>query len=304
MTDAEAGRSRDFVGYGRQPPDPRWPNGAHVAINFVINYEEGGEYSVPDGDPNSEAALTEGSTVAVVGRDLAAESMFTYGSRAGFWRLHRMFTKRNIPCTVFAVARALERNLEASAAIREAGWDTAGHGLRWETHANLDPATERDRIRLATEIITRCVGSRPQGWYTRYAPSLSTRAILLDEGYTYDSDAYDDELPYWVKVGSRDQLVIPYSLVHNDVRFSRQGITTGSDYFDYVKNAVQCVIDEDPPRMLSFGLHNRIITHPGRAYGLAKALDWLAGHPKVWLVRRADLGAHWRKCYPPPGAAS
>ena len=298
MTDAEAGRSRDFQGYGRRPPDPRWPNGAHVAVNFVINYEEGGEYSVPDGDPASEAGLTEGATAAVRGRDLGAESMFMFGSRAGFWRLHRMFTKRNVPCTVFAVARALERNPEASAAIREAGWDVAGHGLRWEMHVNLAPEKEREHIRLATEIIAKCVGHRPEGWYTRYAPSLSTRVILLDEGYSYDSDAYDDELPYWVKVGARDQLVIPYSLVHNDVRFSRQGITTGTDYFEYIRNAVQCVIDEDPPRMLSFGLHNRIIAHPGRAYGLAKALDWLAAHPKVWVTRRVDIAAHWRKEHP------
>jgi len=210
MSDAEAGRSRDFQGYGRRPPDPRWPNGAHVAVNFVINYEEGGEYAVPDGDPASEAGLTEGATAAVGGRDLAAESMFMYGSRAGFWRLHRMFTKRKLPCTVFAVARALERNPEASAAIREADWDVAGHGLRWEMHVNLAPEKEREHIRLATEIIAKCVGRRPEGWYTRYAPSLSTRVILLDEGYSYDSDAYDDELPYWVKVGSRDQLVIPY----------------------------------------------------------------------------------------------
>ena len=170
MTDAEAGRTRDFLGYGCQPPDPRWPNGAHIAVNFVINYEEGGEYSVPDGDPASEAALTEGATAPVTGRDLAAESMFMYGSRVGFWRLHRMFTRRNVPCTVFAVARALERNPEAAAAIREAGWDVAGHGLRWEMHSNLAPETEREHIRLATEIIAKCMGSRPEGWYCRYAP--------------------------------------------------------------------------------------------------------------------------------------
>jgi allantoinase len=303
MNDAEAGRTRDFVGYGRNPPDPRWPNGAHVAVNFVINYEEGGELAVPDGDANSEAALTEGSSLAVGGRDLAAESMFMYGSRAGFWRLHRMFTRRNIPCTVFAIARALERNPEACAAMREAGWDVAGHGLRWETHTNLSVEAERDRIRTATDIIAKCIGARPAGWYTRYAPSLATRVILLDEGYSYDSEAYDDELPYWVKVGARDQLVIPYSLVHNDVRFPRQGITTGNDYFDYVQNAVQCVIDEDPPRMLSFGLHNRIIGHPGRAYGLAKALDWLASNPKVWLTRRLDIATHWRNLHPVTGAA-
>ena len=298
MTDAEAGRARDFVGYGRRPPDPAWPNGAHVAVNFVINYEEGGEYAVPDGDPASEAGLTEGSTAAVRGRDLGAESMFMYGSRAGFWRLYRMFTKRNLPCTVFAIARAFERNPEACAAMRDAGWDVAGHGLRWEIHANLSPEQEREHIRLATEVITKCIGSRPLGWYTRYAPSLLTRTLLLDAGYSYDSDAYDDEIPYWVKVGTRDQLVVPYSVVHNDVRFSRQGITTGSDYADYIRNAVECVLEEDPPRMLSFGLHNRIIAHPGRAWGLAKVLDWLAAHPKVWVTRRADIAAHWRKVHP------
>ena len=303
MSDAEAGRLRDFLGYGRRPPDPRWPNGAHVAVNFVINYEEGGEYAVPDGDPASEAALTEGATAAVAVRDLAAESMFMYGSRAGFWRLHRIFTRRKLPCTVFAVARALERNPEACAAIREADWDVAGHGLRCEMHVNLAPDREREHIRLATEIITKCIGKRPEGWYTRYAPSLSTRAILLDQGYSYDSDAYDDELPYWVKVGARDQLVVPYSLVHNDVRFSRQGITTGDDYFDYIRNAVQCVIDEDPPRMLSFGLHNRIIAHPGRAYGLARVLDWLASNDKVWITRRVDIAGHWRKYHPPRATA-
>src|SRR6201990_270970 len=154
MTDEEAGRLRDFVGYGRNPPDPRWPDGAHVAVNFVINYEEGGEYAVPDGDAASEAALTEGATAAVKGRDLAAESMFMYGSRAGFWRLHRIFTRRKLPCTVFAIARALERNAEACAAMREADWDVAGHGLRWEMHANLAPGTEREPLTLCKVILT------------------------------------------------------------------------------------------------------------------------------------------------------
>ena len=298
MTDEEAGRVRDFVGYGRNPPDPRWPNGAHVAVNFVINYEEGGEYAVPDGDAASETGLTEGATVAAKGRDLGAESMFLYGSRVGFWRLHRMFTKRKLPCTVFAIARALERNPEACAAMREAGWDVAGHGLRWEFHANLDADVEREHIRLATESIKATIGTRPAGWYTRYAPSIHTRSMLLDAGYEYDSDAYDDELPYWVKVGARRQLVVPYSLSHNDVRFVRQGITTGDDYFTYIQNAVQCVLEEDTPRMLSFGLHNRIIAHPGRALGLARILDWLANHPRVWLTRRVDIARHWKRAHP------
>ena len=298
MSDEAGGRVRDFVGYGRNPPDPQWPGGAHVAVNFVINYEEGGEHAVPDGDTASETGLTEGSTAAVKGRDLGAESMFEYGSRSGFWRLHRMFTKRRLPCTVFAIARALERNSEACAAMREADWDVAGHGNRWEIHANLDPDYEREQIRLATEGITRAAGVRPLGWYSRYAPSLHTRGMLLDAGYAYDSDAYDDDLPYWVRVGDRRQLVVPYSLVHNDVRFIRQGMTSGDDYLAYVKNAVQCVLEEDPPRMLSFGLHNRIIAHPGRAMGLARALDWLTDQPRVWVTRRIDIARHWRRLHP------
>jgi peptidoglycan/xylan/chitin deacetylase (PgdA/CDA1 family) len=298
MTDEEAGRVRNFVGYGRNRPDPHWPGGAHVAVNFVINYEEGGEYAVPDGDAASETGLTEGSTAAVKGRDLGAESMFQYGSRAGFWRFHRIFTKRKLPCTVFAIARALERNPEACAAMREAGWEVAGHGNRWEIHANLEEAFEREQIRLATESIANTIGTRPLGWYSRYAPSLRTRVMLLDAGYEYDSDAYDDDLPYWAEVGHRTQLVVPYSIVHNDVRFSRQGMTTGDEYFAYVRNAVQCVLDEDPPCMLSFGLHNRIIAHPGRAMGLVRALDWLAEQPRVWVTRRIDIARHWRQAYP------
>ena len=269
MTDEEAGRVRDFVGYGRNPPDPKWPGGAHVAVNFVINYEEGGERSIPDGDPASEAALTEGSTATFAGRDLGAESMFEYGSRAGFWRLHRMFTRRGLPCTVFAIARALERNPEACAAMREAGWDVAGHGYRWEMHATMAPDYEKQQIALATESIARTIGVRPAGWYSRYAPSMLTRNLLLDAGYEYDSDTYDDE-----------------------------GMTSGDEYFAYIKNAVQCVLEEDPPCMLSFGLHNRIIGHPGRAFGLARLLDWLADQPRVWVTRRLDIARHWKTVHP------
>jgi allantoinase len=298
MTDEEAGHVRDFVGYGRNPPDPKWPRGAHVALNFVINYEEGGERSVPDGDAASETGLTEGSTAGVKGRDLGAESMFEYGSRVGFWRLHRMFTRRELPCTVFAIARALERNPEACAAMREADWDVAGHGYRWDIHGNFDVEHEREQIRLATESITRTIGTRPLGWYSRYAPSLHTRTLLLEAGYEYDSESYNDELPYWVNVGARRQLVVPYSLTHNDVRFARMGMTSGDDYFTYIRNAVQCVLEEDPPCMLSFGLHNRIIAHPGRALGLARLLDWLADQPRVWVTRRIDIARHWKKVHP------
>ena len=298
MTDEEAGRVRDFVGYGRHPPDPKWPGGAHVAVNFVINYEEGGELAVPDGDAASETGLTEGSTAGVKGRDLGAESMFEYGSRVGFWRLHRIFSKRKLPCTIFAIARALERNPEVCAAIREADWDVAGHGYRWEIHGNFAPDHERKQIELATASITRTIGTRPLGWYSRYAPSLHTRKFLLEAGYEYDSETYNDELPYWVKVGAHRQLVVPYSLTHNDVRFARMGLTSGDEYLAYIKNAVQCVLEEDPPRMLSFGLHDRIIGHPGRALGLARVLDWLADEPRVWVTRRIDIARHWKKVHP------
>jgi len=299
VSDEQNGRVRDFVGYGRNPPDPRWPGGAHLAINFVNNYEEGGEFAVPDGDPASETGLTEGSTAPVRGRDLAAESMFQFGSRIGFWRLHRIFARRGLPCTVFGVARALERNPEVCAAIREAGWDVAGHGLRWEMHHAMDEATERAHITEATAIIERCVGHRPQGWYCRYAPSLNTRRICAELGYAYDSDSYDDELPYYVKVNGRDHLVLPYSITHNDVRFPRQGMSSGDEYFSYIRNAIECALQEDPPCMLSFGLHNRIIGQAGRAAGLAKLLDWIGTQKGIWVARRADIAAHWRKEHPP-----
>ena len=224
--------------------------------------------------------------------------MFEYGSRVGFWRLHRIFSKRKLPCTIFAIARALERNPEVCAAIREAGWDVAGHGYRWEIHGNFAPDHERKQIELATASITKTIGTRPLGWYSRYAPSLHTRKLLLEAGYEYDSETYNDELPYWVKVGARPQLVVPYSLTHNDVRFARMGLTSGDEYLAYIKNAVQCVLEEDPPRMLSFGLHDRIIGHPGRALGLARVLDWLADEPRVWVTRRIDIARHWKQVHP------
>jgi peptidoglycan/xylan/chitin deacetylase (PgdA/CDA1 family) len=300
MTDEEAGRVRDFVGYGRHPPDPKWPGGAHVAVNFVINYEEGGEVSVPDGAPASETALTEGLDRGGQGprprrrehvrvrqpRGLLAAAPHVHQAQAALHGVRHRESAGAQP--------------EACAAMREAGWDVAGHGYKWEIHGNMAPDYEREQIRLATESITKTIGTRPAGWYSRYAPSMLTRNLLLDNGYEYDSDTYDDELPYWLKVGQRQQLILPYSVVHNDVRFARQGMTSGDEYLAYIKNAVQCVLEEDPPRMLSFGLHNRIIAHPGRALGLARVLDWLAGQPRVWMTRRLDIARHWKKEHPAP----
>lgn len=290
---------RDFEGYGRNPPDARWPGGARLALNFVINHEEGGERSVPDGDPATEAALTEGSTIPPQGRDLGAESMFQYGSRVGFWRLHRLFQEAGLPCTVFAVAQCLQRTPQAAAAIREAGWDVAGHGLRWESHADMDEATERHNLTEATRIIEETTGQRPLGWYCRYAPSLNTRRLLDELGYLYDSDAYDDELPYWDHQIGKPRLVVPYTLVNNDVRFQRAALTTGEEFERYIMGAIEMALHEPGSRMLSVGLHNRIIGHPARAIGLKRILARVRAMPDIWVCRRVDLARHWEKEHPP-----
>ncbi len=290
---------RDFEGYGRNPPDARWPGGARLALNFVINHEEGGERSVPDGDPVSETALTEGSTIPPQGRDLGAESMFQYGSRVGFWRLWRLFQEAGLPCTVFAVAQCLQRTPQAAAAIREAGWDVAGHGLRWESHADMDEGTERWNLTEATRIIEETTGQRPLGWYCRYAPSLNTRRLLDELGYLYDSDAYDDELPYWNHHIGKPRLVVPYTLVNNDVRFQRAALTTGEEFERYIMGAIEMALHEPGSRMLSVGLHNRIIGHPARAIGLKRILARVRTMPDIWVCRRLDIARHWEREHPP-----
>jgi peptidoglycan/xylan/chitin deacetylase (PgdA/CDA1 family) len=224
---------RDFVGYGSKPPDPRWPRRARLALNFVLNYEEGSEYSMMDGDGVSDAALAEMASIAVPRgeRDLAAESMFEYGSRVGFWRLHRIFKERELPMTIFACALALERNPPAATAIREAGYDICCHGWRWVEHFKLDEATEREHIRLAVESLKRTVGQRPLGWYCRYGPSVNTRRLVMEEGgFLYDSDSYADELPYYVMAEGRLQLVVPYTLTNNDVKWPATNLATGRTF--------------------------------------------------------------------------
>lgn len=300
---------RDMIGYGANPPDPRWPGGARLAVNFVINYEEGSEASFCDGEDYSESGLTEGATPFPRGmRDLGAESMFEYGSRVGFWRLMRLFAEHDMPLTVFGCALALERNPEAAAAIRMAGHDVCSHGWRWIEQFRLDEETEREHIRRAVESLRRTVGARPLGWYCRYAPSANTRRLLVEEGgFTYDSDAYNDELPYWTTVetssGRKPHLVVPYTLTNNDVKFMRGSIATGDDYFAYIRDAFDMLYREGAvaPKMMSIGLHNRIIGHPGRAAGLQRLLDYIAGFVDVWVCRRADIAQHWRDHHPAPG---
>jgi allantoinase len=295
--------SRDFVGYGPEPPDPRWPNGARLAINFVLNFEEGSEPSFPDGHGFSEASLTEVGPQGLTGRDLAAESQFEYGSRVGFWRILRIFQSRNLPLTVFGCALALERNPAAAKAIAEAGYDVCCHGWRWEKHYEMQIEEERERIRRAVASLERSVGTRPLGWYCRYSPSVNTRRLLVEEGgFLYDSDCYNDELPYWTRVAGRWHLVVPYTLSVNDSKYTRAVFGTGEDFFIYAKDAFSLLLREGAthPKMLSVGMHLRITGHPGRAAGLERFLDHVMTQQGVWVCRRGDIAHHWTSTHPPP----
>ena len=300
---------RDFVGYGRNPPDAQWPGGARLALNFVVNVEEGGEPSVPDGAPRSESALTELGTQPsdVRGRDLAAESMFEYGSRVATWRVLGLFASAGIPCTAFACAEALRRNPALGAEIRERGHDVCAHGFRWEKHYELDEDAERARIRDTVESIRESTGARPLGWYCRYGPSLNTRRLLVEEGgFLYDSDSYADELPFWIDVAGRPHLVVPYSLATNDTKFVRGGIATGGQFHEFLRDSVEVLLEEGAvaPKMMSVGLHPRLIGHPGRFRGLERFVRWLSEHDGIWCARRIDIARHWMSVHPPGGRRS
>ncbi|SEQ40465.1 Peptidoglycan/xylan/chitin deacetylase, PgdA/CDA1 family [Devosia sp. YR412] len=295
---------RDFVGYADRPPTIRWPHNAGVAINFVLNYEEGSEYSIGNGDGRSETALIEvnAARVPAGSRDLASESMYEYGSRVGFWRIARLFQERQLPLTVFAAALALEHNGEVAKAIAQTDWDIVAHGYRWVEHYHLDEATEREHIAKAYTSIEQSVGRAPQGWYCRYSPSEHTRRLVVEHGgYGYDSDAYNDEVPYWTEVGGKPHLVVPYSLVTNDAKLlAGGGIENGQDYAQFLIDSFDVLRAEGQttPRMMSIGLHPRVIGHPGRIAGLVKFLDHIANKPDVWVARRADIAAHWKSVMP------
>jgi len=302
-------RPRDFVGYADSPPDIRWPNGAPLAVNFVLNYEEGSEYSMQDGDGRTDAALSEVATPRVPrgDRDLGAESMFEYGSRVGFWRIHRLFRGRGLPLSVFAASVALERNPEVARAIAESDWDVVCHGRRWIEHYLLDEETERREIEQAFDTVERLTGRAPEGWYCRYAPSMNTRRLLVEHGgFTYDSDAYNDELPYWVRVADRDHLVVPYSLVTNDAKLVGGPLVTGRAFGDFLIDAFDELVSEGElhPRMMSVGMHARILGQPARIRGLRAFLDHIQDRTDVWIARRGDIAAHWRAVVPPPGASA
>ena len=294
---------RDFIGYGRTPPDPQWPGGAKIAVNFVMNYEEGSEPSMQDGEGFTETGLTEahGRNEIRSGRDLAAEGMFEYGSRVGFWRLMRLFQERGLPMTVFGCALALERNPEAAAAIRESGFDVCSHGWRWVKHYELSEEQEREHIRLAVASLAKTVGHRPDGWYCRYGPSVNTRRLVVEEGgFLYDSDYYGDELPIWKVVQGRPHLVVPYSLTNNDGKYAGW-MGTSDDWFSYIRDAFDMLYEEGAkgqPKMMSIGLHMRLIGHPARAMGLQRVLDHIGRRRDVWVTRRVDIARHWMATHP------
>ena len=293
---------RDFVGYGPTPPDPRWPGGARLALNIVLNYEEGSEPSFPDGDGVTEAGLTDGGRGGPA-RDLAAESMFEYGSRVGVWRLLRILRARGAAATVFGCAVALERNPAIVAAIQEAGFDVCCHGNRWVDHQAMPEATERREIAQAVATLTRLLGTAPAGWYCRYGPSLNTRRLLVEHGgFLYDSDAYNDDLPYWRCVAGQPHLVVPYSLVNNDARFIRSSFTTAASFFEYLRDAADLLLREGRGAMMSVGLHMRLAGHPGRAVALERFLDWAQGRPEIWLCHRVDIARHWTATHPSDAA--
>lgn len=290
---------RDLVGYADRRPDPRWPGGARVAVQFAINYEEGSEYTVVDGDNRTELGLAEapGGRVPAGTRDLAFETMYEFGSRVGIWRLFRLFGERRMPVTVFGAAVALERNPRVAEAIARAGYDVCCHGWRWEEQFRLSEDEERERIARAVASIARTTGERPAGWYCRYGPSEATRRLLVEEGgFLYDSDAYNDELPYWVEVSGRRHLVIPYTMDTNDMKFTVPGgIGSAVDFEAYLKAAFDQLYDEgaDTPGFLSIGLHPRIAGRPARARALAGFLDHILRHDRVWVCRRIDIARHW-----------
>jgi putative urate catabolism protein len=295
---------RDLIGYGRNPPDPKWPDGARIAVQFVINYEEGGENSILHGDAGSEAFLSEiiGAQAWPGQRHMNMESIYEYGSRAGFWRLWRLFTARNLPVTVYGVATALARNPDAVAAMREADWEIASHGLKWIDYRDHSYDDEREDFLAALRIHEEVTGTRPLGWYLGRTSVHSRRIVMEEGGFLYDSDSYADDLPYWVEGPRGPHLTIPYTLDTNDMRFAvAQGFNSGDQFYAYLRDAFDALYaeGESAPKMLSVGLHCRLVGRPGRIVGLERFLDHIAAHDRVWVPRRIDIARHWHEHHRP-----
>lgn len=291
--------ARDLVGYGQTPPDPRWPGGARIAVQFVINYEEGAENSVLNGDAGSEAFLSEMVGAAShPARAMAMESLYEYGSRAGFWRLHRLFTARGLPVTVFGVAKALESNPQAVAAMQAAAWEIASHGLRWIDYQTVPEDVERAHIAEAIALHNRVTGSRPLGWYQGRTSPNTARLVAEEGGFLYDADSYADDLPYWDRQHGRAQLIVPYSLDANDMKMvALNGFTEGEQFFRYLRDTFDQLRSEGG-RMMSVGLHGRVAGRPARAAALARFLDHVLASGDAWVARRIDIARHWREVHP------
>jgi urate oxidase len=295
---------RNMQGYGPRPPHADWPGGANVAVQFVLNYEEGGENCVLHGDAASEAFLVDvmGASPWSGQRHWNVESMYEYGARAGFWRLHRLFTQNDIPVTVYGVATAMMRAPQQLAAMQAAGWEIASHGLKWVEHKDMAPETERQQIREAIRLHTIATGERPYGWYTGRC-SLATVDLVAEEGgFDYISDTYDDDLPYWRPHNGRPQLIIPYTLSANDMRFvTASGFDNGEEFFQFLRDWFDCLYEEGEagsPKMMTIGLHCRLIGQPGRFMGLKRFVDYVKSKEKVWIARRIDIARHWMERHP------
>jgi allantoinase len=305
---------RDMIGYGRNAPHARWPGGARIALQFVLNYEEGAENNVLHGDAASETFLSEIiGAQAFSTRHLSMESLYEYGSRAGLWRVLRLFEARGMPLTIFAVAMALQRNPEAVAAFQQLGHEIACHGLRWISYQNIDEATERAHMKEAVAILRSLTGSAPLGWYTGRDSPNTRRLVAEHGGFVYDADYYGDDLPFWTAVETstgalKPHLIVPYTLDTNDMRFAAaQGFNSGTQFYDYLKDAFDVLYREgdplglDRPKMLSIGMHCRIIGRPARAAALERFLDYVHSHHKVWIARRIDIARHWQDTHPYSG---
>ena len=297
---------RDLIGYGANPPDPQWPNGARLALQIVLNYEEGAENSVLHGDAASETFLSEiiGAEAYSGVRHKSMESLYEYGSRAGLWRLLRIFRERGIRVTVFGVAMALQRNPEAVRAMLEDGHEIASHGWRWINYQSVDEEIERSHIKLAVDAITELTGSPPLGWYTGRDSPNTRRLVVEHGGFLYDADSYADDLPYWETVESKPHLVVPYTLDANDMRFAtNQGFNTGEQFFTYLRDTFDLLYREGEaaPKMMSVGLHCRIVGRPGRAAALERFLDYVLQHDGVWICRRVEIARHWYDTHPYTG---
>jgi len=298
---------RDLIGYGRHPPFADWPGKARIAVQFVLNYEEGGENNVLHGDAGSEQFLSEiVGAASYPARHMSMESIYEYGSRVGVWRILREFERRGLPLTVFGVAMALQRNPEATAAFVELGHEIASHGWRWIHYQDMDPALERAHLERAVQLHARLTGSAPLGWYTGRDSPNTRRLVVEHGGFAYDADYYGDDLPFWTRVETssgecKPHLVVPYTLDANDMRFATpQGFNTATHLFQYLRDSFDALYaeGEEAPKMLSIGMHCRLLGRPGRIVGLQKFLDHIARHDRVWVCRRIDIANHWRQRHP------